>query len=476
MSAGILRDYAPLFHQLIPDPRPRRRLIRGSCIIFAGAAGMMWFAHAVIRSPELGAFIGSMAVMVLTFGWCALFAASAVRQNHPANACLVPNLRRRLINCCVMLFVVSSVSVAGAVGGFFGHFGYALVAAGMVFPCLLFVRRYISLTFMPAALFLFSVSIQGPWLDWVIAWLLSLPEPFVVVVGVSLDIALLVLALRVALPRGGERHWAWHHRLQKTRVAATKDAATRQVEGMWGWRLGFSRSLRQDSVPSAPVGRQMMHVLGPSVSESAHLISVVGFSLVAVAMLLAGLDFMVGRMIMVTSILRMSILFSVHSYVSGLLLSMAARSDEQGLYRLAPAAPVGRDFNRVFARSALLRFLKVWLVTLACLFCIDFAATGNPVPSGSTLVLAALVLLFACVPLRDYAHWRPRPSNRRTIVGALAGMASVLIITAIADRYAGFPWWALAAAIAAVALIAVRQRWGDMVRTPPAFPAGRMAD
>lgn len=473
MSAGILRAYAPLFHQLIAEPRPRRMLIRMICIIVPGTAGVMWFGHAVVRLQGFGAFICCMAVAALMFVWCALFAASAVRQNHPANACLVPHLRRRLINCCVMLFVVSSVSVAGAIGGFFGHFGYALVAAGMMFPCLLFVQRFVSLVFMPTVLVLFSVSIQGPWLDWMIAWLLSLPEPLVVVVGLSLDVALLVLALRVAFPRGGERHWAWHHRLQKTRVAATKDAATRQVEGMWGWRLGFSS---RDSVSSAPVGRQMMHVLGPSVSEGAHLISVVGFSLVTVAMLLAGLDFMVGRMIMVTSILRMSILFSVHSYVSSLLLAMAARSDEQGLYRLAPAAPVGRDFNRVFARSALLRFLKVWLVTLACLFCIDFAATGKPVPSGSTLVLAALVLLFARAPLRDYARWRPNPGNWRTIVGTLAGMASVLIITAVTDKYAGFPWWALAAAIAAVALIAVRQRWWEMMRTAPAFPAGRMGD
>lgn len=475
MNAGVLRGYAPLFHQMIVEARPRGMLVRLTCMMIASAAGMMWFSHAVMHSPQVGALICCMAVVGITFAWCAVFASSAVRQNHPSNACLVPRLRRRLITCCVILFAASSVVVACAVGGFFGHFGYALAAAGMVMPFLLFVQRFVGLTFLPSVLFMFSLSLHGQWTERVAAWLLSQHEPAVALLGVAVDIALLAWGVRVAFPRGGERHWAWHHRLQKARAATGKDVTTLLQDRTWSWRPGFARSLRRDCTPSAPAGRMMMHALGPTVREGVHLVPVVGFSLAAVAMLMADVDFRVGGMVLATSLIRMSIVLSVHSYVSVLRSAMAARADEQALYRLTPAAPAAPDFNRIFARAALLGFSKVWLVTVACLAGIDFAATGSPVPGGSTLVLAALLLFFARVPLRDYARCRPDPGNSHMIVGALAAMAAIGIITAIANKYAGFPWWTLAAVIAAIALAVVRERWRDMMRTPPAFPVGRLA-
>nr|WP_315398465.1 hypothetical protein [uncultured Duganella sp.] len=472
MSAGVVRDYAPLFHQLFAGRRPWRGVIVIACL----TAAAQWFAHAVIRRPAFGAFVCSTMVLGMAVAWCALFAASAVRQNHPANACLVPHLRRRLIVCCVALSAASALAVAGAVGIVFGYhtyFGLALAGAGLVLPLMLFAHRFVTLLWVPVALF--TLASQGPWMDRLADWLLRQPQPAVLLVGVAFDAALLALAVRVVLPQGGERHIAWQEQLWNRRNAVAYGTSAPMPERLWAWRPGLARTAPAGGATAMPPGGEMLRALGPTVSANSHLMSIVLFALVAAAVIIGGFDASGGRLIMFTSILRATIALSVGFYVKALLSAMAARAGEQELYRLTPGAPAACAFNGALARAAMRRFALVWVATLAALLVLDFARTGVLLPSAATLVLAAAALLFARLPLRDYARWRPAPPGWGAVAASFAAMFGVLGGGAVIDKYPAFPWWALAAVIAVVALVLVRRRWSAMLRAAPAFPAGRMA-
>ena len=282
MSAGVYRVYAPLFHQLLGEPGGRRSLLRTSGILLVVVALGTWLSLAVMHKPDAaGAFCG-VGLAGLLWLWCAVFVSSAARQNHPANACLVPHLRRRLIVLCVVLFVVSSVLLAMLISAFFGHFGYALAVGGLLVPFVLLMERFAYIGMLPVLASPLSHIVPTTWTDSLTGLLAGMNEPTLSLLGVAADIGLLAWGLRMAFPRGGDSHFAWTGRRALWQSAGSDGAAFRELQRRRVWRWGYARVLQRDSVRAGTTGHKMMHALGAAVSEEGYIFRVVVYSLGAV--------------------------------------------------------------------------------------------------------------------------------------------------------------------------------------------------
>ena len=417
-----------------------------------------------------------MGLAGLLWLWCAVFVSSAARQNHPANACLVPHLRRRLIVLCVVLFVVSSVLLAMLISAFFGHFGYALAVGGLLVPFVLLMERFAYIGMLPVLASPLSHIVPTTWTDSLTGLLAGMNEPTLSLLGVAADIGLLAWGLRMAFPRGGDSHFAWTGRRALWQSAGSDGAAFRELQRRRVWRWGYARVLQRDSVRAGTTGHKMMHALGAAVSEEGYIFRVVVYSLGAVLAALANItDFKILGPMTAFGFVQALILMSIPSYTGAVLSAASTHNAEQGLYRLTPEAPFARDLNRVLAKTVLLRFLKIWLVVLAGLVCVDFALQGALELRSYPLALASLTLPFVCTLLPDYARLR---SGRR--FGVIFGLPVALVLVylvcaAVAARYPGFPWLVPAGFIAACSLLTLWVQWISMIKMAPAFPAGRLA-
>jgi hypothetical protein len=478
MSAGVLQNYAQLFPLQPGKTGARSPLLRNTGIVLAGGAALVWFARAVMHSPEVSALFLCGTVLMLLSLWCGAFAASAVRQNQPAYACLVPHLHRRLTTCCVALFVVSSVAFAFTISVAFDYRGYSLALTGLLFPYLLLLQRSPLAFFVPFICWAFPKLVPGAWIDAAAAPLLALGELPLWALCIAADVALMAATLRLALPRGGDRHFASRSRIDLLAKRGPEAVASRMRQQGDSWRIIYTRALRRDSVPSAPQGNQMLHALGASVHDGGFIAGTIIISAVAVAIsVLRGTDLNMFAWLKtgdsVSVVLSLLLLLQVLSYTSVALLALGAQTGEQELYRLVPSAPAARGFNRVLAKALLRRFARLWLVVLAGLVCVHFALTRSLLPSAYPLAQASLALPVACLLLRDYARMQNVARTGTSAFVMIGFIAASSAFSGIADSYPDFPWLVPVVVVSAFSLFALWIRWRTMMAAPPAFPAGR---
>ena len=145
---------------------------------------------------------------------------------------------------------------------------------------------------------------------------------------------------------------------------------------------------------------------------------------------------------------------------------------EQGLVRLAPAAPIAGDLNRVLARYFLRRYAMRWLgfnaMTVAML-CVLGANVNEALGAAAA---GSILLALAGLPLRDYS--RGAADLVAMIMLWLVSLAAIGIgIAAIRGKLAngGSTWLALISVV--LAALFVWGRWRTMVKAAPAYPAGR---
>jgi hypothetical protein len=145
---------------------------------------------------------------------------------------------------------------------------------------------------------------------------------------------------------------------------------------------------------------------------------------------------------------------------------------EQGLVRLAPAAPIAGDINRVLARYFLERFAIRWLswtaLTVAMLGILG-ASVNEAIGAAAA---CSILLAHGGLPLRDYS--RGAPDLVAMIMLWLVSPAAIGIgIAAIRGRLASGAWAWLAMISVVLAALFVWRRWRKMVKAAPAYPAGR---
>jgi hypothetical protein len=470
------RAYAPLFYQMFGHVGSRRTLLWMSGLSAVIAALGAWLSVAVERAAEGGAVLCCLAVVLFLWIWSSVFVSTAMLQNHPANACLVPHLRRRLITACVVLFVAASVVLAATVGAFFGHFGYALAGAGLLIPFVLLAQRFPYLAMLPVYAPLLAQLVPAAWSDGLTASLASIDESTLSLLGIAADIGLLAWGLSIALPRGGDRHFAMSERRTLWQAAGKDPAALRELQRRGVWRWGYARVLRRDSLRAGAPGIKMLHTMGTTVNGGSAIGGVVVCAVVGVLAAFSGIsDRKIVGPLTVFDFAQGMMLMSISSYAIALLSAAVAHNAEQGLYRLTPGAPSARDLNRVFAKTVVLRFLKIWLVVLAGLVALDCARRGSLEVRAYPLALASLTLPFVCMLLPDYARLRAGPRWGVGVGLPVALILGYLFFAALAARHPGFPWLVPAGFIAVCSLLTLWVKWTSMIKMPPAFPAGRLA-
>jgi hypothetical protein len=491
MSASLYAGYGQLLRQLMLDRCGRGMTLRVTAllalvaVLAIGAPMLFPLGPTLARvGPKVAAGASASAILL----WCGTWLRTAVRQNQPEYACLVPRMRQRLMALTVALLAATTLLAAALLAAAFGHFGYLLAGMGLFCVYMLVVQRYMLLVFLPSVVILASVSVKTM-LERLIGMAVAAGEPAVAGVGLIVVAALAAWGMRAAFPRGGDRHWAWHRklnaRLERQRNLAPSAGVSAATGGprwlrLWCASAGaaYRAALRRDSARALPASapRMMMHTLG---AEGHHLTAITGLLLVAALIVLAVAclrpDVALVRQLAHTSLVQMSVLLAPLTYAGGAAGALSRRGAEQGLYLLAPGAPRAAALNRLLARTLLTRFLLVWLAAYACAAGLDAAIVGASALRGATFVMAVAVLPFGLTLLRDYAAMPFSYSHTMTIGGCFAGALVYLAAMQVERSVPAMPWFWLGGAMAALSALALALRWQRMAALPQAFPAGRLA-
>lgn len=443
-------------------------LLTAALLAFLGVGA--WHGH-----WRLGAFMAAVLLGATAFMWWGMLVKSAVTQNQPSHACLVPGLRRGLMIMLVAVFCPAVLLVAGLASMEFHHFGYLLAVMALVFPVTLLQQRYALVGILPSVVILSGVTWgKGP-IAAAMRWLAGYDELAVTLAALSAIVALGAWALQAALPRGGDAHSDWH-RKYTTRQAAMKrgvaTAAGLPDAGIAVKPKPWLRWLHRPLSPRDPAGARLMAGLGLSMwtaAASAPLIAACSWVGIALLNAVTGTN----NAMFGAGMIEALAMLSVPACMQGMSAALAQRAGEQAVLRLAPGIPAAPALNRVLAAAMLRRFLAVWAGSALCVLLVEALGDARPAVSGYGLLLVVLPLPFSLGVLRDYAAMRRQrdPLRLGVMLGMLAFMAPMAVRLVLPDFWCGM----LALALAAISLAALRWRWLRMMRAPVAFPACRLA-
>jgi hypothetical protein len=468
---GRLNDYRTLWNVAVLQ-RDTRALGIAAWIVGVVATlsifGFVWRQDWSLVIAAIALSIGAMLIVTMI-----LFAGSAALMNTPANARLMPRMRRRMIEITLLgwlcmtvlggvflrswpaaiLVAMWIISISMARGG--SRVGNVLA---MVPPMWGIIQRY-----LPAHLVDFLITPA--------ALALELPS-----------LLLLALwAIHEIFPNGGDRHYAQRGRQIKNinRGDPTrKDYGVAEVSALGRMSYGFS--LRRDC-EKRDRRALMLHVLGPQVHWALYwrnALLVLGVGLLVNLVMAFWITASVPSGVGIFTILMIGLLNVVTLAVAEAIASrIQSTRAEQGLYLLAPASPgTGAALNRQLAPALARNVSGAWLAVTAAVMGLTFMS-GT---SERGLLVAACTCSITLLPsiahvLRDYARQTAAPGG--AMIGWLVFLGAVVggICYALADNFGGLAWPLMALAINLAAAVWAWSRWKGMLAAPPAFPVGHAA-
>lgn len=467
-----------LLLQVMRDRASSGMLVRLSWFVGACVLVQLVSSH-YFAQPLFGEiavlFLGS----ALAYLWCGAFVKSAVQQNSPSNAVLVPGLRRRLMRLTACLYLAATL-VTGVLGWLLADRpGYGLLLGAVFSIYVLYAQRYGLLNFLPTVIIVGSLSISSHPVDDLLAAADHVGEPLVSVVGLALLVLVGWHAVRMLFPQGGDNHWRWYscHRQQLARASG----ATLNMEPGGGlrwlaWlRRPYNAALRADSRSGAS-GRRMMHALG-TMGYDGGAIAYMLVSALVMALVGRYLAAKTGAepMMVCSTIMQGMLMMSALVYAATVSSQAVRFSGEQSLYRLTPSAPAAAQFNRVLLGTLMFRCLRLWALSLAAIICIDMVILGRLEVRGITVVLGALMLPFAGLLLRDYAAVPRQPNGVLAPALSIAMVVAYIALAVLDQMHPGLPLFLFSAVVVAMTGVALRWRWRRLLAAPVAFPAGRLA-
>jgi hypothetical protein len=468
-----------LLMQIVRDRAACGLLVRLSWFIAVCVTGLQ-----LVRLATGGPAFSNILTLCLACGvaymWCGAALKSAVQQNLPSNAVLVPGLRSGLIRVMATLYLAATLFTALLSWLLADRPGYGLLVGGLFSIYVLYAQRFNWLNLLPSAVIVGSVMVFHHPLDRIYATAEVLGEPLVTAIGAVLLALLGRHALHAVLPRGGDRHMAWYRCFSRQQARASGKALNMEPGGGLRWlawlRAPYNAALRRDSHRGASQGRQMMHALGTSAHDGGAiaymLVSSVGMAWLG--RYLASQGDQVAAMVLSTMMQGM-LMMSVLVYAATVASQAVRFRAEQGLYRLTPAAPATAQINRVLLGTLMFRSLRLWALSVLAIISIDMIVLGQFELRGITFVLAMLMLPFAGLLLRDYAG---APLQQNPVVNVVVSTLVVVIYIALAlvdQAHPGLPLFWFGGAVGAATVVALRLRWQQLMSSPPALPAGRMA-
>lgn len=391
------------------------------------------------------------------------FCANAGLQNSPANAVLVPRLNRLVRRTALLLWsgaMVGAILVAQVLP----H--GVLVVLGVHLYIVLMVRspmthRLPIIIALVASIGTMDLAALWQWLE----------QPAVLALACAAGLVLGWVALEHTFPRGGERHF------RELAAARKNDQLVRAPRELAGLnkkkaraRPVYRRLLALDIAARDRVNL-MMHVLGPGNHRFDFVLpwalmaaGALGIKLLVQAMWPQHLEVMsqVGMIAAASLVLGLPLGSAMR-----LAQSLAAGAPEQALFRLSPAAPRAREFNRVLAERVLRTGLFEWAGSLLTMLAI--AAIWDA-PFGLMLgQFSAMCALLALVgwPLRDHAR---DPATRHWTALVIA---AIIAVGGGVAFFHGADGWLWAPLLAGSALF-IRRRYSRMIAAPVAFPARRL--
>ncbi len=430
-------------------------------------------------SPNAAYFAVSVFLMMLTIMWGWLLLKSVVAQNTPANAVLVPGLRKRLMQTILLPWLALPLMIA---------------------VTLSWTRLPFDLTFLLALLgmLLVSLATRFRWMGFLpLAWVVShamleklLPSPgellaalghaSAVALGIGVDIVLGAIALRMLFPAGGDRHWQWHGEMARTAQAlkngklSSQASQPNRIGKLYG--LGYRSSLQRDCSNGAPAGRLILYVFGVECHWSGLLFTPCIFLLCAIGLKLwGGLGQGNGYTPLIVCLVLLYMMLPVMMFVSSLYYSMRRTTAEQALLRLAPVMPQGQALNRALGAVLLKRLLFAWAVSALSGVLALLAAGIDFEYVVFSLGGAFASLLVAGFVLADFSAL----SESRAALARILTIAVPMLLTGVFFGIRVF-WFALPIPVfggvcVAVSALVIGLRWKSMVRAPAAFPAGRFS-
>ncbi|MCC2971504.1 hypothetical protein [Massilia sp. IC2-476] len=417
------------------------------------------------------AFFWCGACVILLMNWAWRFMPGAVKLNNPANARLVPQARRRLVELSCLVCFAGLAGIASA-----PYTSTTQLGAALFWVVLITMGTGLAAAGHPAGTTIVVVGGLCAGFAGKLSGLTgALSHPIVILLSLPVYAVVIVVAVRAMFAQGGERHWSMEARRTRwTDTAAKRDPLVAQLDGFntRGW---YAAALRRDSA-RRDGRRLLLHALGP-VHHPAEM--AVGTGILALVLGCVGLltawrvDAEVVRGIgwMFAAVL----LFVPLSFCLRLGQLADSNPAEQALARLAPTAPASSaDFNRRLGRFLVQRAVGGWLLASAA--GLVLLALGGA--DGEAVLrlagICCLALPMVALPLRDHAG-----RNLSGVAGILLLLLSFtadLLLAFPIGRVTGLPVMAVAALLGiATTLFAVARGLRTMRASPCAFPAGRLA-
>jgi hypothetical protein len=412
--------------------------------------------------------IGAMLIVSMI-----LFACSAVLMNTPANAKLMPRMRRRLIEVTLLgwLFMV-------VLGGVFLRSWAAAILVAMWIISLSMARGGSrvgnGLAMVPPLWSIIQRYLPARVVDFLVT-------PAALAVELPLLALLALWAVHEMFPNGGDRHYAKRGRQIKNinRLdPARKDYGVPEVSALG--RVSYGFSLRRDCEKRDPRAL-MLHMLGPQVHWSFYwrnALVLLGFGLFINLVMAFWIDASVPRGLSIFTIFMIGILNVITIVIAEMIASrVQSTRSEQCLLLLTPASPgTGRALNRQLAASFARNVSGAWIA-------VSTAVLGLTVMSGVSergLLVAACACSITLLPsiahvLRDYACQTAPPSGAMIGVLLLVGTLIGAITYVLADNFGAVAWPAMALAINLISAVWAWSRWKGMLAAPPTFPVGHAA-
>lgn len=465
-----LRDYALLWSTATASRDSRAKwMFVLVALTLPLVVGMLVWARTGALAEALG-YAVRMPVGVYLFAALSFYVPGAIRLNTPANARLVPRMRRRLVELTVFIW-----------------------GAGTAAMTLLAWDTAISAPIIATATFAWLVGLGLGSAGYQIGTLMQIAVPMTVIARQRVPetlfeqpmfagIVLLLLALgartlELMFPNGGDRHWERRQAQQRVIERTSPEGMMRQASRV---RLGgalYAAALRRNSTAlRAPA--VMLAVLGPAMHWTQRYLPLLALTLLALAVValvrLSGSTtaFAGGWVIGMCQAMLFAQLFTYEQRSQRL----ADTRTEQSLLRMAAAIPAAPGpFNRQLNASLLRMAVLDWTAVVACLLAVSaFAGAARP-----NLLLQAqiccLTLPLLSANVRDHAR-SSGPGLLRLVGALLAALALSLGTGALLYKLAGTPVMPVAAAASTVLAAAVAAwRWRRAVAAPHAFPVGRLA-
>jgi len=412
----------------------------------------------------------------LTILWWIAFIQSAVQQNLPLHAQLVPQHRGRLMRLTAMLWLAGTLALGCLSALALGHFCMGLLASAALLFVMAVGQRYPKAGAVPALLVMVFNLLPHPVIH---PWLLveRYGESAVAIAGLILLAGAGAALLPLMYLRGGDRHWRWQmkfaYRQEVLRTGVMPESGA-SLTTKWGWwqQIAYTMSLKRACSGGVSSARMQMYALGPNAYWMRYTVMPALLTLVSAALsILLGPSVFLNKFAPLYSVFLTMI--GIGMFVQNVGVAIYRTSTEQGLLRLTPGAVPEVIFNRSLARALLGGFFKLWLVSAVSVVVIGkiFGGAGWIY----LLSLTALLLPFSVLLLRNFAAMREPYGSSMTALMA-AGALLVLLASSAVDVLLWSQVW-MATGIACVLLTALLlgRGWRRMMAMPAAFPASRMA-